>query len=221
MTQWWEQLNALTKFFYLFAIPSTVVLLLQSILTLIGFGMGSDGDMDIGDGDGDMELDFEGDLEVDPEGGFDFDPDAVDEFENLAGAADFRFVTFRGIIAFATMFGWVGAAMAETNAHFVLVMFVAILAGLAGMLIIALLFYGISKLQQSGNMNYRNAIGKDAKVYIPIPANKKGQGKVQLLLQDSYIEVSAVTSDDQLIGTNEMVRIVDMLDATTLVVTRL
>jgi len=220
MTQWWDQLSTLSKFFYLFAIPSTVVLLLQSILTLIGFGVGGgDGDMDFGDGDAD--LDFDGDMDFDVENGFDVDLEGADEFESMAGVADFKFITFRGMIAFATMFGWIGAAMAETSLHITIIILVATIAGLIGMFIIALLFYGISKLQQSGNVNYRNAIGKDAKVYIPIPANKKGQGKVQLLLQESYLEISAVTNDGQMIGTNEMVRIVDMLDATTLVVTRL
>lgn len=215
MTQWWDQLSSLSKFFYLFAIPSTVVLVLQSILTLIGFGVGGDSDMDFGDGDADVDLDF------DVESDFDMDLEGADEFESMAGVADFKFITFRGMIAFATMFGWVGAAMSETSLHITIIIFVAIIAGLVGMFIIALLFYGISKLQQSGNINYRNAIGKEAKVYIPIPANKKGQGKVQLLLQESYLEISAVTDDGEMIGTNEMVRIVDMLDATTLVVTRL
>ncbi len=212
MTQWWEQLGSLSKFFYLFAVPSTAILLLQSVLTLVGGGMGSD-DMDFGGGSADTNMDFESD--------FDMDVDGVEDFDALSGATDFKFVTLRGIIAFATMFGWIGAALADTSLHISLIMLLAVLAGLGGMFIIAFLFYSISKLQQSGNMNYRNAIGKDAKVYIPIPPSKKGQGKVQLLLQDSYIEVDAVTEDKIMIGTNEMVRVVDMLDATTLVVERL
>ena len=220
MAQWWEQLSALTKFFYLFAVPSTVILLLQSVLTLIGFGFNGDGELDFGDGDpgldGDLEMD---DFDMEPE--MDIDTDGIDDFQNLAGAADFRFVTFRGIIAFATMFGWIGAALSETSMHILLIMLLAILAGLGGMLIIALLFYSISRLQQSGNMNYRGAIGKDAKVYIPIPPSKSGHGKVTLLLQESYIEVDAVTEDTAMIGTNELVRIVDLLDATTFVVERL
>ena len=221
MALWWEGLSSLSRFFYLFAIPSTVILLLQSVLTLIGFGMGGDGDMDLGDGGTDVGMDFDGDIDIEPEGlDFNLDTDGIDDFQNLAGA-DFRFVTFRGIIAFATMFGWIGAALAGTSLHIAVTMMLAIVAGLAGMMIIALLFYGISKLQQSGNINYRLAIGKDATVYIPIPAGKKGHGKVQLLLQESYIEVAAVTNDATMIGTNELVRIVDLLDATTFVVERL
>lgn len=221
MALWWEGLSSLSRFFYLFAIPSTVVLLLQSVLTLIGFGMGSDGDMDFGDGDADVGMDFDGDIDIEPEGmDFDMDADGINEFQSLAGA-DFRFVTFRGIIAFATMFGWIGAALAGTSLHLALTMILAILAGLGGMLIIALLFYGISKLQQSGNINYRLAIGKDANVYIPIPGDKKGHGKVQLLLQERFIEANAVTNDSTMIGTNELVRVVDLLDATTFVVERL
>ncbi len=221
MTDWWSTLSPLTKFFYLFAVPSTIILLLQSLMTLIGFGIGGGDGMDFGDGDMDMDMDVDMDFEPVSDFDMDIESDTMMDFDNLAGGADFRFVTFRGIIAFCTMFGWIGAALAETDLHLVIVMLLAIIAGLGGMFIIAILFYTISRLQQSGNLNYRNAIGKEAQVYIPIPPSKSGLGKVQMLLQESLIEVSAVTEDAKMIGTNEMVRVVDMLNATTLVVERL
>ncbi|PKM54784.1 conserved membrane protein of unknown function [Petrocella atlantisensis] len=212
MSDWWEQLNSLQRFFYFIAIPSTVILIIQSILTLIGFGLDTDmdldGDMDFG---GDAASEFDMDLDSGPGG----------DFESLSGMADFRFVTFRGLIAFATMFGWIGAAFASTSVHFAITLLLALAAGLFSMFVIALLFYGIAKLQSSGNLNYRLAIGKEAQVYIPIPGNKKGQGKIQLMLQERLVEVDAITEEKEAISTGETILIVDMLNATTMVVERL
>lgn len=208
MSDWWLQLSVLQKFFYLVAVPSTVILILQSILTIIGIGSGGDGDMDI-------------DTDTDTDIGIDLDHDGIDDFQNLAGAADFRFVTVRGIIAFLTMFGWVGAALTSTSLPVLLIIFLSTLAGLISMMIIALLFYGISKLQSSGNINYKYAIGKEAKVYIPIPSGRNGYGKVQLVLQERLIEAEAVTDSPDMIKTGETVRITDIFNTSTLVVERL
>ncbi len=203
------------EFFYYVAIPSTVILFIQSVLTLIGMGVTSDADMDF---DADMEGDVSFDVDPEVDASFDLDDEG---FETSASGADFRFVTFRGIIAFLTMFGWVGASLAQTTIHLVLIVVLSLVAGLMAMLVIAMLFYGISKLQSSGNISYRRAIGKDAIVYIPIPPNKEGFGKIQLTLQERLIEVNAVTEEPAMIGSNTNVRIIDMLNATTFVVERI
>jgi len=216
MWAWWEQLSTLSRFFYYIAIPSTVVLFLQSALTLIGFGLDGGGDLDA-----DGSFDF-GDI---PDGDADFDLDGHMHFdgaghETLTDAADFRFISLRGIIAFTTMFGWIGAALAGTRLPIILIMFFAFLAGLFAMTLIALLFFGISKLQSNGNIDYRRSIGKEAVVYIPIPAKETGFGKIQYTVQERLIEVNAVTEDLETIGTNELVRIVDIRNLTTMVVER-
>jgi membrane protein implicated in regulation of membrane protease activity len=212
MSVWWDKLNALQQFFYFIAVPSTVILFLQSILTLVGFGLDGDGDFD-----GGMDADLDGDFDMNA----DLNMDGTSDFEALAGLADFKFVTFRGLIAFATMFGWVGAAFAGTSVHVFLVLLFALIAGLLSMLMIAALFYGISKLQSNGNLNYRLSIGSEAQVYIPIPAGKKGHGKVQLMLQERLVEIDAITEDQEPIPTGDAVRVIDMLNATTLIVERL
>lgn len=222
MFEWWDGLSLLSKFFYYIAIPSTTILLIQSIMTLIGVGMNAGGDMEFdADMDGDMEFEVEPEMEFEVEEEFGMQLDGDEDFEAMSGVVDFRFITIRGIIAFLTMFGWVGAAMANAGLHILWTLLGASVAGLASMYIIAMLFYGISKLQSSGNINYKTAIGREATVYIPIPPNKDGFGKIQLTLQERLIEVNAVTEEDEMIGTNKSVRIIDMLNATTFVVERL
>lgn len=224
MEQWWQALTGLEKFFYYIAIPSTVVLAIQFILTLMGIGGDSDVDMDMEadmdmdfDFDADMDVDFEPDIEVDGyDPAVDFDADgAADELQIMG---DFRFVTFRGIIAFLTIFGWSGQVVASKNIHIVLVMIVATISGLAAMFVIALLFYSITKLQSSGNISYKNAIGMTAEVYLTIPSKDKGTGKVQVLIQERLVEVTAISRSDISFKTGERVRVVDIFNGTTVVV---
>lgn len=215
---WWENLNFLTKFFYFFAIPSTVILVIQSIMTLIGFGMDSDTDFDAGGGDTDFDLSADAGADVSNGFHIDIDQDGVNDFEALGGIADFRFITFRGIIAFITMFGWMGAALSGTALPIVMIFFFALIAGLVGMFIIAMLFYGISKLQSSGNINYINAVGKIGTVYIPIPPKGEGHGKIELTLQERFIEVDAISNESIMIPTGTPVQVVGISDTATMIV---
>lgn len=205
MFEWWDTLSFIQKFFYFIAIPSTVLLALQTVLSLIGIGI----DADIGDGIG-MDT-----------AGLDFDADGFSDSSSLSEAADFRFVSLRGIIAFATIFGWTGAALTQGDTHIAIILVLSTICGLIAMTVIALLFFGVSKLQGSGNISYRNAVGSPAEVYIPIPANQSGVGKVMVTVQERLIEVDAITSEPELLRTGERVTIIDLYSPTTLIVARM
>lgn len=45
-------------------------------------------------------------------------------------------------------------------------------------------------MQESGNLDTRNAVGQTGEVYVPIPAD--GRGKVTLVVQDRFMEMDAV-----------------------------
>ncbi len=86
------------------------------------------------------------------------------------------------------------------------------------MFIIALLFYSITRLQCSGNIKIKNAIGQIGQVYIPIPANMSGKGKIQITLQDSLTEINAMTEENEKLTTGSMVLVIDAIDTNTLLV---
>lgn len=195
MNEWWETLSAMQKFFYLIAIPSTVVLTIQFILSLVG--LHSDSDVDMG-----------GTHDV---GGHDSNADHVD-------VADFRFVSFRGIIAFLTIFGWVGVVLTRNNVAVALSIFIATISGFIAMTVVAVLFYSISHLQANGTIIYKNALGAFAEVYIPIPPSNSGTGKVQVMIQNRLVEADAMTFLNTSLKTGEMVRVVDLFNETILVV---
>jgi membrane protein implicated in regulation of membrane protease activity len=201
MTDWWNHLSAVQQVFYCIAIPSSLILLIQTVLALIGVG---------GDHGGDMHADAHMDAH-----------DGTSEAQDIAGLHDFRFFTIRGIFAFLVIFGWVGVAMLAGNANIALTFIISAVGGLAAMFLIALMFYGINRMQESGNINYSRALGKKAEVYLFIPPRRSGKGKIQIELQERLIEADAVTDDDRTIKTGAPVEVCGVQDGNVLVVRRM
>lgn len=209
MTEWWNNLGMLKQIFYTVAVPATVILIIQSIMSMIGL---ADFDTDV---DGLDSLDSDGFDSLD---GID-DMDDFDTSGDSAFAGDFRFFTIRGMIAFFAIFGWSGAALAGLI-NSVVVVFVAFASGLLAMLIIGYLFYGMTRLQSSGNIKYDNCIGKYGEVYLTIPPNKQGKGKVTIKVQERLIEVNAITYDESPIKSGDNIKVNDVLPDHTVVVER-
>ena len=178
MTEWWESLSDLQRWFMYAAGPFSLVLIIQTILTFVGLG---DHDADTGGADG---------------------PD-----EAPPDISGFRFFTIRGIVAFFCIFGWTGYVLTSTPLSTVLILLISTAAGLLAMLLIGLMFYSIRRMEVSGNLQYSNAIGKEAEVYLPIPAQRAGKGKVMVTVQQRLIEADAITEEDQKLMTGEMVYI--------------
>ena len=102
MLAWWDSLSLISQIFACIAIPTTLVLAIQTVLMLIGL----DGD-GAGDIDGDLSLDHDGIFGEDVPMG---DPDP-------SGLDGLRIFSVRGIIAFLVVFGWVGLVMDSAGAQ--------------------------------------------------------------------------------------------------------
>ena len=208
MFEWWNSLELATQIFYCIAIPSTLILLIQTVLTFIGIGDGADADIDA-----DVDIDAEG-----PDGVFGEDSSA--ETGDVEGMEGLRLFTFRGIIAFLVVLGWVGVAMTASNVPLYVTIPVALVCGFAMMFSLALIFRAVMRLRSDGNADNRNAIGTAGKVQLTIPPARTGEGKVHVMLQGSYVERSAVTDDDEAIPTGSEIIVVGVSGQTDLVVKR-
>jgi membrane protein implicated in regulation of membrane protease activity len=223
MREWWEAMEGLQKVFAWFALPSTLFLILQIIMSLIGLFDDSDTDVEGGadaelDTDADIDMDVDTDVDTDVDMDADTDFDAGDAAEAMAGL---RFFTIRGIIAFLAIFGWTGIVMLGNGASNIIAIIIALVSGFAAMFIIAYLFYIISKLQSSGNINLKNAIGHTGEVYLTIPADNKGFGKVNIIIQERLSEVKAFTEDKEDIPTGSKIKVVGVVGGIKLKVTKI
>jgi len=120
-------------------------------------------------------------------------------------------------IIFFTIFGWTGIAALNSGISKGVTLLLAIISGLVIMFIVAGIFYSMSKLVESGNMNLRNAINSIGEVYLPIPGNRSGMGKIQINLQGTLSEIDAVTNG-KLLKTGEIVRVTDIINNQVLLV---
>ena len=183
MINWWNSMDLTGQIFALIAIPSTLVLVVQTVLLLIGVGGLADG----------VDLDGDG-LPDTP--GFDGDGDG--------GLALF---SLRGIMSLAAVAGWSGLVMHEAEIPLGLTVFLAAAFGFLAMVGIAFIMKLAGKLQQNGNLDIGYAIGKVGTVYIPIPPKMTGSGKINLTIQERFVEVDAKTPWDRKLNTGESVKI--------------
>lgn len=190
MITWWNELLLIQQIFALIAIPSTFLIVLQTVLMLIGIG-------------GDNAADADGDLDVD-------DIEVPDD-----GLAIF---TVRGVTSMLCITGWVAVALLETSLPQGVSIAIAILCGIATLIGMAYLMRAVYRLQSSGNIDVENCIGKIGEVYIPIPAAGNGSGKVNLTVQEKFSEFSAITTGGDQIKTGAFVRVVAVGPSGVLVV---
>ena len=192
---WWQALNLMQKIYFCIATPATVLLIVQIILMIIGFS-GGEADFD-GDVDVDVDVDVDTDVDTDVNDVFDGDP-------------GFRLFTVRGLIAFLTVGGWVGFTFGDSNPTLAVIL--SIVCGVAALVGMAFLLKWLLGLQSNGNISYKAAVGKTADVYLTIPANGQGSGKITVILNESLRELSAKTLSATPIKTGAKVKIVDVED---------
>ena len=155
--------------------------------------------------------------------------DIADEFDGEGDAdatdgdtpdAGLSFFTLRGIVSMFCIMGWSGLVFLDKEMGMSVGLGVAISValGLLTLFLVALAMKGISKLQSSGNLDLRNAIGKVGQVYLTIPADGASAGKVNLTVQEQFKEFSAITTAKEPIKTGQYVRVVSVSEAGILLV---
>ncbi len=209
---WWNALTLASQIFYSVAIAATAVLLVQTVMMFIGMGEDADGM----DGGADDLSDIPADVDTDGVFESGIEPETYD----AAGFESLRIFTVRGIVAFCVVFGWLGVAMEAAALPLGLTIPVSAAAGFAMMLALAFLFRAVMRLRSDGNTDNRNAVGTAGRVHLTVPASRKGEGKVHLMLQGAYVERNAVTDDEESIPTGSEIVVVGLSGNTDLVVRR-
>jgi membrane protein implicated in regulation of membrane protease activity len=219
----------LSTIFLIAAVVGGTVMVCQFVLTLVGIGQdGADGVShpgafgDHGQFGGDVHAggDFPGGG-ADHAGGFHGADAGVpgDHHTTLSEVSDggihqpdsswlFSVISFRTLVAAAAFFGATGKAAASAGLSGPASLTLALAAGLAAMYGMYWLMQMIYSLGSSGNERIGNALGRRATVYIPIPAEGRGAGKVQLTMQNRIVEFQAVTDEADRLKTGETVEVV-------------
>jgi len=133
------------------------------------------------------------------------DVDHEHETSWLVGA-----LSFRALAAAVAFFGLAGLAAQSMHAEHPLDVALALAAGGAAVFLIASLMRALSRLRSDGTVRIERAVGKSGTVYLTVPAQKAGVGKVMLNLQNRTVECQAVTAENEL-ATGAKVVVVSVL----------
>ena len=194
MMEWWNSIGLVGQIYALIAIPSTLVLVIQTVLLIFGIG-GDDIDAD----------------------GVDLNGNGFGDTPGDGGEGGLALFSIRGIMAMAAIGGWSGLVMHSSGIVLPVTVILSLAFGFLALVGMAYIMKVAVKLQDNGNIDLGSAIGKVGTVYIPIPANMTGSGKINITVQERFLEVGAVTQSDRKLVTGESVRVV-ATDETGLVV---
>lgn len=183
---WWDALDPTLRIYWGVAIFASIVFIIQTTMSFVGIG-----DMD----GGDVDLDMDGTADV----------DALDD------AGSMHLLSIRNIFYFLLGFGWTGISLWRTIPNHALLTVVAVLVGCAFVAIFMILFRQMMKLQHNGAFNINDAVGKVCDVYLRIPAEGKGLGKVQISFNGSVQELDART-DGEMLPSGCKVRVLRVVD---------
>jgi hypothetical protein len=78
----------------------------------------------------------------------------------------------------------------------------------------------ILRLQADGTVSLPNAVGSGGEVYLSVPALRSGEGKVNVVIQDTMTECAAVTDETSPIPTGTPVTVVGVTKERQLIVMR-
>ncbi len=190
MIDWWNSLSNLQQVLAFIAIPATVILVVQIVLLFIG-----------------------GDSEAESEGLSEFD-----ELEIDAGSSGLQFLTVKGFVSFFAVFGWSGVLLLELGLQALATLILAFACGAGAMYLIGLAYYYLFKLQENGTGSINDALGVSGTVYIRIPANRGGTGKINAVVGGQYSEFDAMTDEDEPLTTGTSVTVVSISAPNTLIV---
>ena len=193
---WWADLSPVMKLLWGVTLTATLIFIIQTVMTFLG-----------ADADG---TDFDMDVDTSMDGS---------DLSNIEGGSNLY--TFRNLVNFFLGFGWSAILLQPSVKSTALLIVISVLVGIALVVAVMYLFKWLSSMQQSGNINvYKSAVGCQGKCYLRIPAERSGEGKVQITIQGAVREYNAVTDGDE-IKTGTSVKVLEAVDANTLLVEEL
>jgi hypothetical protein len=194
---WWADLSPVMKLLWGVTLAATLIFVIQTVMTFLG-------------ADADGSTDFDMDVDTSMDGS---------DLSNIDGGANLY--TFRNFVNFFLGFGWTAIILQPSVKSTAVLIIISILVGIALVALVMYMFKWLYSMQQSGNINvYKACVGCQGKCYLRIPAERSGEGKVQITIQGAVREYNAVTDGDE-IKTGTPVKVLEAINANTLLVEEL
>ncbi|MDR1719192.1 MAG: serine protease [Dysgonamonadaceae bacterium] len=129
----------------------------------------------------------------------------------------FQLFSLRNLINFLLGYGWSAVCFYPVIASTFWLNVVAVLVGLLFVAFFFFLILQLTKLSKDNTFKLSDTVGKTADVYLVIPGDQKGKGKIQISINGSYHEIAAMTEGEKL-PTGSKARVVRLIDDQTVMV---
>jgi len=127
----------------------------------------------------------------------------------------FKVISLRTMIAGTTFFGLAGwAALVGTGGNQIVAMTIAVLAGMTAIFTVYFLYRWINVMRYQGNASDDKLVGAAGSVYVRIPAQGKGAGKVLVSQQNRTMEYEAFSTGREL-PTGTQITVLKVISPTT------
>ena len=127
----------------------------------------------------------------------------------------FGVISFRTVVAALTFFGLAGLASRSGSLSAPVSLLIATCAGAAALYGVHFLMQSLYRLRADGTAQIRRTVGERGTVYVPIPPNNEGLGKIQIRTQGRIMEYAARTRGPNKLRTGTTVEVVEILSPMT------
>lgn len=144
-----------------------------------------------------------------------FDTDSDFDVSDVGGG--FPVFSAKAIVAFFTFFGWTGVLLLEQDKDLFPLIGFSFLSGLLAMLLVAYLLKAFNQMTEIGNADPMELTFQRGNVYLTVPSERNGKGKIHIILRGTLREINAVTDGPSLPFGCE-VRVIEVLENDLLLV---
>jgi membrane protein implicated in regulation of membrane protease activity len=146
---------------------------------------------------------------------------AADFDGDLSGSeAPFQLFSLRNLVNFLLGFSWMGISFYSTVTNKPLLVVLSLVVGILFVYLFFIIIKQLQKLAEDNSFKIANTLNKTAEVYLTIPENKKGKGKIMVSVNGAFHELDAMTEKDK-IQSGSVVKIVKIETNNILIVEKI
>lgn len=122
------------------------------------------------------------------------------DFDGDLGSTDapFQLFSLRNLINFLLGFSWTGISFYTAIPNKALLVIISITVGIFFVYLFFVIIRNIQRLAEDNSFEITNTLNKTAEVYLTIPENKQGKGKVMISVNGAFHELEAMTEKEKI-----------------------
>lgn len=133
------------------------------------------------------------------------------------GDTPFQLFSLRNLVNFLLGFSWSGISFYSSISNKAILITVSVVVGVLFLFLFFLIIRQLQKLAEDNSFKIEETLNKTAEVYLKIPGEKSGLGKVMISIRGSVRELNAMT-EGPTISSGSLIRVIKIESGNILIV---